>query len=148
MAFTLCLLFVKLKRVYGYVNCIALFNINFKSEHTDCLKAMQISKRLLPVTSMVNEHTAPFPLGSRASQITLVCPNPNWLPDFKLQVTVGVTPELSFACGSVQTATAVDSLGTVAFVWFAGQEINAGSSVSRIYYRIQTSKWNVLILRY
>ena len=65
---------------------------------------------------MVNEQNTLFPLRSRASQITSVFPISKRLPDSMLHVTVGVTPELSVACGSGQTATAVDVFEVVSFV--------------------------------
>ena len=86
--------------------------------------------QFLPLTSIVKAHNASFPLGSRASQKTSVCPISNLLPEAKLHVIVGDSPALSSACGLVQIATAVERLGAVSFVWFAGHEINVGSSVS------------------
>ena len=80
--------------------------------------------------SMVKWHNASFPLESRATQMTSVFPTENWLPDSLLQVKVGVTPELSFACGLVQTATAVAISDTAYFVWSTGQEMIVGSSMS------------------
>ena len=80
--------------------------------------------------SIVKLHNASFPLASRASQMTSVFPTGNWLPDSSLHVKVGVTPELSFASGMVQTATAVEVYDTTCFVWSSGQEIIVGSSLS------------------
>ena len=88
----------------------------------------------LPITPTVNVQIALFPLGSRASQVTFVCPISNWLPDSMLQVTAGVSSILSVAGGSSQTTSAVDRPDVVVFVWFAGQEINVGSSISEYTY--------------
>ena len=79
---------------------------------------------------MVKVQNASFSLGSRASQITSVCPISKRLPDSMLHVTLGVTPELSVTFGSFQTAGAVDAFKAVSFVWFTGQIRNIGSSVS------------------
>ena len=68
-----------------------------------------------------------------------VCPISNWVPDSLLQVTVSVVPELSFDCGSLQTATAVERFGALTVVWFEGQKRNIGSSTSAInIYRSKT----------
>ena len=82
-----------------------------------------------PRTSMINEHVAWFASWSRAWHITSVSPISNWLPFCALQVTVGVSLELSVATGSVQTTNAVDLLRSVSSVWLVGQ-ITVGASVS------------------
>ena len=53
----------------------------------------------------------------------------NWLSFIALQVTVGVSLELSVATGSVQITNAVDLLRSVSIVWLVGQ-ITEGASVS------------------
>ncbi len=47
-------------------------------------------------------------------------------------VTVGISPELSVACGSSQTATLVGLPVSVLIVWFAGQEAKRGDSISAV----------------
>ena len=94
------------------------------------MKMNKVLRFLLPVTLIVNEQNALFPLGSRASQITSVCPISNRLIDSTLHDTSGFTLELSVPCGLVQPATAVDKPDVVAFVWFEGQETSIGASVS------------------
>ena len=84
------------------------------------------------MTSIINVQFAVFPLRSRASQTTSVCPIWNWLPDSLVQVIEALIPELSVAFRSVQTAMAVDWLDTVFIVWFAGHERITGSSTSKL----------------
>ena len=84
----------------------------------------------LPVTAMVNAHVALLPLSSIASQTTSVEPIPNWLPDSRLHVNVGLDPELSLHSGSSQAATAVDWFNKVVRVWLTGQTWNKGASGS------------------
>ncbi len=52
--------------------------------------------------------------------------------DAGTHVTVGISPELSVTCGSSQTATLVGLPVSVLIVWFAGQYVKRGGSISAI----------------
>ena len=63
-------------------------------------------------------------------QITFVEPIVKLVPEGGLQITVGLSPELSVAGGLCHTIKAVDCPGSVLLVWFAGQDFNTGFSLS------------------
>ena len=71
-----------------------------------------------------------LPYLSIAVQVTAVEPTAKLVPEGGLQVTVGLSPELSVANGSCHTIKAVDCLASVLLVWFSGQDSNTGFSLS------------------
>ena len=83
-----------------------------------------------------------LPLLSTASHVTNDRPMVKLLPDNGLQVTVGLSPELSVALGCCQTATAVGSPGWVSSVWLKGHISNFGASVSNMF----THKIGLLVI--
>ena len=83
----------------------------------------------LPGMITVKKHDAVLLLPSRALQVTCVCPISKVDPDSALQVTTGVSPELSVAVGLSQTTFTIVWLTLALTVGFDGQVI-IGASVS------------------
>ena len=57
--------------------------------------------------STLNEQLSVFPYPSRAVQVTFVEPIVKLVPEGGLQITAGLSPELSVASGSCHTTKAV-----------------------------------------
>ena len=75
--------------------------------------------------------TTVFPAASVAVYSIIVSPMSNSAPGDIVDVTVGVTPELSVAIGSVQdTSTGASSVEGTYFVMGLGKEENVGASAS------------------
>ena len=70
-----------------------------------------------------------FPYPSRAVQVTFVKPIVKLVPEGGLQITVGLSPELSVAGGSCHSIKAVDCPGSVLLISL-GQDSNTGFSMS------------------
>ncbi len=79
--------------------------------------------------STLNEQLSVFPYPSRAVQITFAEPIVKLVPEGGLQITVGMSPELSVAGGFCHSIKAVDCLGSVLLVWLR-QYSNTGLSLS------------------
>ena len=78
----------------------------------------------------LNEQLYVFPYPSRAVQVTRVEPIVKLVPEGGLQITVGLSPELSVADGSCHSIKAVGCPGSVFLVWLAGQDSSTGFSLS------------------
>ena len=85
---------------------------------------------------MLKWHISMLPQISLASHVTSVSPTGKWFPDMGLQVTIGLSPELSVASGCCQTAIAVGCPGLPNNAWLPGQTSNVGTSLSKPEHRI------------
>ena len=101
-----------------------------KTFYSQLRNAIFLNSWDLPITSIVNRHTALFPDASWAVHCTILHPMLNCDPTSWSQVTVGIPPELSVAVGLLHLAVTVDSLVLSESVWLAGQFDSTGTSAS------------------
>ena len=109
---------------HTHTNCICFPRIIQNNSHMS-------THSWLPWTSTTKLHFSMLSLLSCAVQLTYVCPIGNLVPVIGIHVMFGFWLELSTATGSFQTTTAVACPGSVWWVWFCGQKLNTGDSISK-----------------